>query len=140
MPKKKWNGSRCMNKRIFSRFSIKQFLLLDGTGAMISFLFLGFVLVHFQEHIGLPILLLRLLAAIALVFAVYSFVCSAIHLQNPASYLKFIGILNLCYSILTMVIIIVYWVEIKLWGIVYFTGEILILWLLSYSEIQKSAS
>ncbi len=53
----------------------RKLLFLDGLGAMLSAIFLGFVLIRFNALFGMPLPVLRFLALIACSFALYSLTC-----------------------------------------------------------------
>lgn len=112
--------------------------LIDAIGACISTISLGYFLIVFNEYIGMSTDILYLLAAIAAIFGIYSSFCFIIHPKNSKTFLRLIGIGNLLYSILTSGLVVRFWDSLELFGVIYFIGEILILWVISVLEIQKS--
>ena len=100
---------------------------IDGTGALISATFLGYILVEFNEYVGMPINTLRLLAAIAKFFAAYSFINYFIKPKNWSFYLKLIATANAIYCLITLVLVVYYMDLLSYLGLVYFLGEILVI-------------
>jgi len=114
----------------------QKLFLIDGFGALISMFSLGFVLVLFNEYIGMPVNVLYVLAAFAAVFMTYSFTCFAIVPKKPKPLLQIIGIANLSYSLATLLLMFFHWSTLVTLGKVYFIGEVLIIWVLAYREIK----
>jgi len=118
--------------------SIKSLFLLDAIGATVSTVFLGFVLVIFNEYIGIPISTLYLLAGIAAAFMLYSWSCYFMPRWQTSRSIKVIGAFNLSYSFLTLGLVIFHFNELTLLGISYFVGEMIILWILVFIEWRAS--
>lgn len=109
--------------------------LIDGMGALISSFFLGLVLVQLQSYIGMPIRVLLLLAAIALIFAFYSLVCYYSNFKNWKHYIKVIAIANSLYCSLTIGLMIFFYQYLTLLGLSYFGIEIIIVTLVIRMEV-----
>ncbi len=104
----------------------KTLLLIDGVGAITSAVFLGLVLPAIQDHIGMPVATLRFLAAIAVIFAVYSLSCYRFTSPENPIWLKTIAHLNLCYCVLTFLLVLAHRNELTVLGWLYFLGEMII--------------
>lgn len=108
-------------------FNGRNIFLFDGAGAILSVLLLGVILPAVQPWIGMPLQILYVLAAIPVVYAVYSFICYrwANH-QNPI-WLKVIMGGNALYCVVTLSLVGAYWSEMTRWGVLYFALESLVL-------------
>lgn len=121
-------------KAYFRKHPAKLFLL-DGCGALLSGMLLMLVLVKLNSYIGMPLELVWILILPILFFCVYSLTCA---FRTPGSwkpYLRFIAYANLSYCILTFSLILYYFEELTLWGILYFLIEIAIVVSLALFEI-----
>lgn len=114
----------------------KNVFLIDGIGALVSSLMLGIVLPLFHDFIGISLPTLFILAGIAVVFIGYSLSCHFIKPVNWLYYLKGITYANLLYCLLTAILVILNFEQITLWGILYFSGEILLICLLVNQEMK----
>lgn len=116
----------------------KHIFFVDGFGALISAFFLGFILIVYQPFIGMPISILYLLAALALIFAVFSF--SSIYFKHQLidRKLKIIFYANTLYILLTVFFMIFYFEKLTIIGLVYFIFEISIVW--SLVKIERDLS
>lgn len=101
--------------------------LLDGSGALISAFSLGILLPLFQEFIGMPLEILWILAGIAALFALYSLTCYRAAGDKWKRLLTLIAIANGAYAILSLALVVIHFDMLKIWGLLYFGGEILIL-------------
>ncbi len=110
-----------------------QIFLLDGIGAALTFLFI-LVISKFELFFGLSEKFSLILAFIAFFFMNYSFFCFLFKPKNWKIFLKGIMIANLFYSILTFGIMILFYKTISQFGMIYFGGEICIIWFLVYFE------
>lgn len=115
--------------------SAKRLFLIDGLGALLSAFFLGIVLVSLNEAIGMPVNVLYLLAFLACTFSVYSLVCARCTPENWRPFLMAIAIVNLLYCCLTVSLVVFYYQELTILGLLYFTFEILIIVILATAEI-----
>lgn len=116
--------------------SNKQIFLLDGIGALLSTILLGFILVEFQSFIGMPVTVLYSLASIALLFALYSLSTHFLQPKRWRGYLKIIAGANLLYCLTTLFLVIYYFDLLTYWGIGYFITEIIILLFLVRLELN----
>lgn len=111
----------------------------DAAGAALTALSLGFVLPHFETFFRIPANVLYLLAGIAACFAVYSVCCGYFLPSNWRRYLKIIAIANLLYCMASIVLVWLYLSRISVWGLVYFTGEVIIIAVLLTCELRFAA-
>jgi hypothetical protein len=118
----------------------KKIFLIDSIGAVISACMLGLALVHFQQYIGMPAKVLYSLAAIASVFAVYSFLGYLGKLWPHTIALKVISLGNLAYCSLTVFLMINHYESLTVLGITYFVTEKLIVVPLAILEWKTSKS
>ncbi|MGM0579490.1 MAG: hypothetical protein ACQETL_02345 [Bacteroidota bacterium] len=114
--------------------SHRKIFLIDGVGALLTTLIIGIVFTNFQEYIGMPREILISLAIIALGFFIYSLSCFLILKKNWKPFLKVIVIANLVYCIITTVLIILFFHQLTLLGLLYFIGEIIVIGVLVYFE------
>ena len=77
------------------KINSQKMLLIDGLGALLSFVFLGILLPLFHEAIGMPIDKLYFLAGIALLFAFFSLGSFWRLKEDWSKFLKFISVLIL---------------------------------------------
>ena len=117
-------------------FNPKQLFLIDGIGALLSAFFLGVVLVRFEAFIGLPGQILRILALLPCLFAIYSFSCYFFRKGNWSILLSIIAIANLLYCVLTLGILIMYAESLTKLGWLYFLVEIVIIVILVTFELR----
>jgi hypothetical protein len=110
--------------------------LIDGFGAMVSIFMLGFVWMNNQPLIGMPVEVLRILASIPCLFAIYSFACRFIVRGNVAPLLKWIAIANLMYCLVSAALVLLFFAEMTGLGIAYFIAEIAIVVALARVELK----
>ncbi|MFW5760909.1 MAG: hypothetical protein ACOCXH_08025 [Cyclobacteriaceae bacterium] len=121
-----------------SVLSYKRIFLIDAIGAFVTASLLSLVLARLEPIFGMPERVLYFLAAIALVFAIYSFLCSRFVKEKWAIYLRGIAMANTLYCMFTLGLII-YWQESLTWlGKAYFIGEILVVMGLVILELKIS--
>ena len=123
--------------------SIKQFtakpknvFLIDGFGALLTFILLFLVLRTFNSFFGLPKTTFEYLSLLASIFSIYSLACFFLVKNNWKLYLKIICTANILYCILTFGIILYNYESISIFGIVYFLGEIVVIAGLVFVEIK----
>lgn len=116
------------------RIHPKVILLIDGIGALMTVFFLAGVLRTFSHWFGMPDNILWLLAAVGLVFCLYSFSCELFVRQHWIPFLKVICIANLMYCCLTFSLVIYFRQSLTVSGILYFLAEISIICVLVYVE------
>lgn len=114
----------------------KNIFLLDGFGALLTTLLIFFVLRTFNYFFGLPKDTLEYLAALALVFSIYSFSCYFLVSNHWKSFLKIICTANILYCILTIGVLFHQYQNISMFGIAYFLGEIAVIAGIVFLEIK----
>jgi len=117
---------------------LKNLLLLDGIGALISAFLLGVVLVHFQSYFGIPKETLYILAIIPCFFGLYDFYCRFILKKNLAKYLQLIAIANMLYCLLSLTLAFAHAHVVTSLGWIYIIGEIIIVGALALYEFKVS--
>ncbi|WP_370086409.1 hypothetical protein [Ekhidna sp.] len=118
--------------------TIRRLFLIDAIGAALSAILLGFVLVSYQELIGMPVYILRILAGIAVLFFIYSISCYLINAVDLKVRLRTIAIANFLYCIATLILMVVYFDELTLLGVSYFLLEIVIITGLGRLEFKST--
>ena len=114
--------------------------LIDSLGALLTTIFLFVVLRNFYEYVGMPITVLTYLSVIAACFCIYSTSCYFFLKENWAPFIRVISIGNLLYGILTMVLIIIYYAQLKTIGMIYFEIEVIIIGGLVYIELNVATA
>ncbi len=114
--------------------SLKQLLLVDAIGAMVTASLLGQIVARFEDFFGMPSKVSYILAMVAALFAIYSFIGHFLWKGNLKTYLTIIMIANLGYCLATSSLIFTYWHNLSVFGIVYFIGEIFIILALVRTE------
>ena len=104
----------------------KHLFLLDCLGALLSAFLLGVVLPSFEPIFGMPNKILYGLAALAGLFAIYSFWNHVRFKENWRPYLQGIAVVNLLYCGLTAALVVYFRQELTKWGLLYFLLEMLV--------------
>ena len=105
----------------------KKIFLLDGLGALLSALILGFVLPYFQKYIGMPLDTLYLLMFLAVFFCFYSFNCYWRDVSNPLMCLGLIVLGNSLYCLLTLFYTVYYFQSLTACGVLYFVVDVVVI-------------
>lgn len=116
----------------------RKMLLVDGIGALVSAILLGYVLAQFSGSIGMPVKMLHQLAAVAGMFAVYSFTTYMFVKENCKPYLKVIAIANLLYCCLTVGLLVYFKTELTTLGLLYFIAEVVVILTLVIVELKTA--
>lgn len=119
---------------------VKRIFLIDGLGALLTTISLGFILPKLENVFGMPTNILHLLATIAFVFATYSLINAYNFFKNWRMLLKIIAFSNLFYCLLTLIVIFIFYNELTNFDILYFSIEILIILFLVIKEFKLAAS
>lgn len=121
-----------------SKISIapKHLFLFDSLGALLSAILLGVILPSLQPFFGMPYNVLYGLAALAGLFAVYSFWNYRWFKENWRPYLRGIAIVNLLYCGLTAALVIYFRQELTKWGFLYFLLEMVVIFVLVMFEFK----
>jgi hypothetical protein len=123
-----------------STISTKKLFLIDGTGAMVSALLLSLVLANFEAFFGMPKFVLYILSLIAFAFSLNSFANFITIPANPAIRLKLVAIANAAYCCLVAGLLIYYYQQLTLYGLLYFVAEKTIVLVLVYIELKTAAA
>jgi len=118
----------------------KNLFLVDGLGAILSIIMLGFVLVQLQHYVGLPVKTLYLLASIPVVFFFYDLYCYLYLKRDWKKYLGFIALANLLYCVGTGYILYSYYQDMPVLGVTYFVLEILVILVIVYLQVSAMGS
>ena len=84
----------------------------------------------------MPARVLYVLGAVAAVFAIYSFSCYCLLRYRCRPFLTAIIIANLLYAVLSLGLVIYYFPQLTIWGLLYFAGEIIVILLLVSIEYR----
>jgi hypothetical protein len=114
--------------------------LVDGLGAVLTASLLAFVLAPFENFFGMPSNIVYILAAVACVLIMYSFSCYFSKPKIPKPDIQLAAFANFLYCITTILLSIKYYNQLSIWGLLYFGGELIVLTVLIYIEIQASRS
>lgn len=117
-------------------FTAKQLFLIDSIGALLTALITFFILPTFTEHFGFPEHIFKILALSAFIFSIYSCSCFMLVKNEASIFLKIIGFANLCYCATIVYLVITHFSHLSGLGVAYFSGEILIICMLSYFELS----
>ncbi len=114
--------------------SEKNIFLFDGVGAIISFFSHAIVLPIFSNFIGLPVATHYILASFPVLYSIYSFICFfKVNANNPI-WLRLIISANCFYCVVTVILLIQYWGNLKPLGIVYFSLEFVVIFIILFIE------
>lgn len=117
----------------------KNLFLLDCLGALLSAFLLGVALPCFQPIFGMPRQVLYGLAALACLFAIYSFWNYRWFKENWRLYLRGIAIVNLLYCGLTAFLTFYFRQELTKWGLLYFLLEMVVIMVVVMLEFKTIA-
>jgi glucose-6-phosphate-specific signal transduction histidine kinase len=108
--------------------------LADGLGAILTALLLHIAPTFFEGGFGLPDFVLQSLIATALLFAIYSLCCYFFASKYWRKLLSIIATANLLYCLASIGVLIIYYKEMTIAGLVYFAGEIAVVGSLAVTE------
>lgn len=106
-------------------FKLKWAFLIDGIGAAMSALLLLLVIVPFQTFFGFPSDAALKLSVLPLIFSIYSLTCYFTKPSSPV-FLKIIAVANILYCLLSLGLVIFYFAQLTVFGLLYFLIEKLI--------------
>jgi hypothetical protein len=124
-----------MLQRLYS-LSSHQVFIMDAIGAFISASMLGLVVATYEESFGLPAKAAHILALVALGFALYSSLCSWRLPAKWKRYMAVIMIANITYCVATAIVVLTYFQSLTALGLLYFGGEIAVIFLLVHIELE----
>lgn len=114
----------------------KNVFLLDSFGALLTTILLYFILRNFNDFFGLPKEVFEYLSIIAFLFFIHSTIYYFLVKQNWKPFLKIICTANILYCILTFGILIYNYKSVSIFGILYFSGEIILILGLVFEEVK----
>lgn len=121
----------------FFSHDYKKLFIVDGIGALISSLFLGIVLVNFQEYIGIPVSSLYVLAAIPILFILYDIYCyMQLNDTKAAFHLRLIAIANLWYILVSIGFAVYHFPLLRPLGFIYLLGEIIVIFCIAFIQLE----
>lgn len=123
-------------RHIQQKINKRNIFLIDGTGAVISSIFLAVILPLLQTYIGTSFNILFLLVGIAVTFSAYSLSSYKYSNYLNKNRLKIIIFGNLSYVILASYLIFIMTTHTTFFGRLYFVLEILIIIFLVIIEIH----
>lgn len=116
--------------------SLRQLLLIDGMGAVLSAGLLAGLVAQHPDWFGMPPVVVYVMAGVAAVFAGYSwYTLLKVHPKSP-HHVGIIAIANAVYAWATLSLLVLYRQELELLGWAYFLGEVGVLLLLIRMEWQ----
>jgi hypothetical protein len=118
----------------------KKLFLADSLGALLSAILLVLVLAKFESIFGMPHTALYVLSVIPCIFSIYSFLCFCINTKNWKPFMKIIAIANLLYCCLTVGLMMYYYQQLSIVGLIYFVLEIIIVTTLSFIELKTASN
>ena len=119
--------------------SHKKIFLIDSLGALLSAFFLGIVLVKFESVFGMPRDVLYSLAFFACILSIFSCFNYLFVKENWRISLKIVGLVNIVYSWITLILALYFYKEITNLGLLYFLIEISIIIILAKIELEKAS-
>jgi|JI9StandDraft_1071089.scaffolds.fasta_scaffold05310_7 hypothetical protein len=122
---------------LFNKKYTENIFLIDGLGALLTCILLG-VLSLMESFIGFPKEYLFYLIPIALCLSFYSLTFHFLKSTNSKKYLSILAFFNFIYCCLTLFFIFQSRNIITIFGVLYFTSEIIIILLLVIYELILS--
>ena len=129
-----------MYSKLSSKLTARKVFLLDGIGAALSAFLLGVVLPLCQPWIGMPKLVLFVLALPAVGLAKYSLSRYRKRDISHPIWLKTLVVANLSYCVLSTFFVLTYWKRLTTLGLAYFSLEIAVVLLMvavEYTVLSK---
>jgi len=125
----------------WARANPRKVILIDAFGALLSAFILGVLGLRFQSLFGIPQSALYILAALPCLFFLFDLFC---YLKRERRYirlgLRVIGIANLTYCCLSVIMLIYHWESLTANAFVYMTLELFIVSVLALLELEISKS
>lgn len=101
----------------------KNVFLIDGIGAFVSALFLWLLIVPFESFFGFPADVAKTLSVLPFLYAMYSLSCYFFEKWQRIPFIQVIMAANILYCILSLVLVVVWFDQITLFGLWYFLSE-----------------
>jgi hypothetical protein len=114
----------------------KKLFQIDSLGAFLTAFLLGVILTRYEAHFGMPGKVLYPLSILACVFGVYSMGCYFWVRSHWRPFLKAIALANLVYCLLTIGLVVSLYPLLTILGILYFSGELIVMSVLTYIELS----
>lgn len=114
----------------------RKLFAVDASGALLSALFTAIIAWRFQQYIGLPAAVLKMLVIIAFILCTYSAACFLFAKHHWRAFIIAIAIANLLYCMLTLCLLGINYSSLTVTGIGYFSAEIIIISLLICLEFK----
>jgi hypothetical protein len=115
-------------------FNKKNIFLIDGIGALFSFISIWVLLIGFPKFFGVPIYIAKNLSILPLLFSLFSLTCYTIKPSKWFFFLRLVSMANVAYCLLTLIIVVIYYNEMTVYGVLYFIIEKLIVLPLAWIE------
>ena len=125
-----------MLSRILHKADLKPdtLFVLDGLGALISALFLGFILVRFEHIVGIPATTLYFLAVFPLFFFFFDLYCLKRNEKSTGKLLTVLAFFNFGYCLISLSFAIYHRASLSAYGWIYISVELVILLVLARVE------
>jgi len=117
----------------------KRLFLIDGLGAFLTAFFLVAILGRFEDNFGMPRSVVYFLSLVACMYAIYSFSCYFFIRRKWQAYLKAIAIANIFYCCLTIGLVIYFYQNITILGLIYFSIEVVLIFALILIELKAAS-
>jgi hypothetical protein len=114
----------------------RNLFLVDGFGAALTAIMIGLVMPALPQLFIVPTSICYGLAAVAMLFALYSFVCAVLLHSSFRWYFLAIGVANLAYCIATACVVCIYFQQFTLYANLYFLLEIVVIISLVIIELK----
>jgi len=116
----------------------KTIFIIDGIGALVSSIFLGFVLIYFQPWVGMPASTLCFLAFFPLIFFMYDLYCITQIRKYNQAYLMVIGCANIGYCLISTFCLVEHFQIITALGKIYFIIEVTLVLSIGFYELKAN--
>jgi hypothetical protein len=114
----------------------RKLFLIDGAGAILSIVLLGYVLVEWVEFFGIPIRALNVLVIFPCLYLAFDLYCLLSSQLRFRLCLKVIGSLNLCYFVFAIGSALYFYNELTIFGRLFVTSESALIIVLSAFEFR----
>jgi len=114
----------------------RSIFLIDAIGALITALFLLGILAQLENYFGMPSKVLYLLSVIAFCLFLYSISCHRLIKSNGKPFLSLLIFFNLIYLLISIGMVIKYYVNLTKLGVIYFILELIIIGIVIIIELK----
>ena len=112
--------------------------LTDAIGAFTTSFLLFVVLRNLDTYFSMPDATLKILAAVAAVFFIYSISCFFFLKEKWAFFIRIIMILNMLYCLSTLGLLLLNYSSLTVFDLIHFLGEVMIISALVMIEFRTS--